>query len=64
MRTADLNDNVFNLYSLSLNMELSIPKCQCSFTLLIIACIVGDVTSRSLFTSIFEYLTKKKAKTV
>ena len=30
--TADYNDNWVNLYSLNLNMELNIPKCQCSFT--------------------------------
>ena len=46
--TADSNDNVFNLYSLSQSMKLNIPKYQCSFTLLSIACIVGSGTSRSL----------------
>ena len=46
--TADNNDNVFNLYILRLNMKLNIPKCQYSFTLLAIVCIVEGVISRSL----------------
>ena len=42
-------------------MELNIPKCQCSFALFTIVCIVGDVTSLLRFlTSIFEYLTTKQ----
>ena len=28
---ADNNDKGFNLYSLSLNMKLNVPKCQSSF---------------------------------
>ena len=41
------NDN--NVFSLSLSMKVNIPKCQCRFTLLTTVCIVGGVTSRSLY---------------
>ena len=53
--TADHYDNIFNLYSLSLNMKLYIPKCQCGFALYTTVCILGRVNSRSLLQVFFEY---------
>ena len=51
---ADYNDNGLDLYSLSLNMELNIPKCQSSFALFKAVLIVEGVTFRSLSRLLFS----------
>ena len=48
--TGFYNNSQINLYSLSLSMKLTIPKCQRSFTLLTTVCIVGALSlSRAYF---------------